>query len=147
MRFLVRRGAEAQGSCSKAVLVSTGWHRDGIRCSTAEILTASTHIEVRIICYHQHHRAVLLCNGHLSTSPPRNYLASFQSCQQLPLPLHFQKFDFWTSLFLPFLLQLFWICMEKPSPELLWKISSLEGPRKASVLQFPGPAQSGMNSK
>lgn len=105
----MRGRAEAQGSCSKVMLVSTGWHREGIKCSTAEILTASMHSEVRIISNHQHHRAVLLCNGHLSTSPARNYLTSFQSCQQLPLSLHFQKFGFWTSLFLPFLLQLYWI--------------------------------------
>lgn len=96
MRFLVRGRAEAQGSCSKAMLVSTGWHREKIKCSAEEILTASMHVEVRII-YHQQHRAVVLWNGHLSSSPARSYMASFQSCQQLPLSLPLQKFGVWQA--------------------------------------------------
>lgn len=53
------------------MLVSTGWHREGIKSSTTEILIASMNINVNISYYHKHHRIVLLWNGHPSTSPAR----------------------------------------------------------------------------
>lgn len=104
------------------------------------------HIEGRITCYDQHHTAVLLWNGHFSTSPARSYIASSQSCQQLPVSLSFQKFGARASLFLPFLLQFFWMCMEHISWDTVGNFQFV-GTQKLQNLQFPGPAQSGMNSK
>lgn len=71
--------AETQRSHNRAMLVSTGWHRERIKYSTAEIaptiasMIASMYVNVGITCYYKHYKTVLLWNGHHSTSPARKH--------------------------------------------------------------------------